>query len=262
MEARGARARTRHALGSSSDRRPFATGLPRSIHAAWLGVVACAALAASACSPYVEGNCVKASEARTLSTTFQGVRVQNGLQATITTGSTQPALVLSGDANLLPYMHAEIVPDPGSVPSNVLRLWVEVPGGSFSICVPPTAVLAAGELSYLGAETDSHVSATGVSTQLLAIEASAKSSVDVAGPGGGRVEVVASDAFVYAGTYPVSLGAQVELSNGARAELHSDGAVSGSVGLGCTLYNTGTGACTAVVPASGSPAPTIACPAP
>jgi hypothetical protein len=224
-------------------------------------VLACA-LAASACTPYVEGNCVSASETRTLSTTFQGVRVEDGVEATVTSGATQPSLVLSGDANLLAYMHAEIVPDPGSVPSNVLRIWMEVPSGTFSTCVPPTAALAAGELSYVGARTDSHVSVSGLATQLLSVEASGKAIVDLAGPGGGRIQVVASDAFVYAGRYPVSLGAQVELTSGARAELHSDGAVSGTVGPGCSLYNSGAGACTAVVPASGTPAPTIACPAP
>lgn len=260
MEARGARAPTRGPVGTPSERCARATGLPRSARSLSLAAVALAAT--SACGAYVEGNCVDASETRTLSAPFQGVRVQDGIQATVASGTAPPSLVVSGDANLLPYLHVEIAPDPGSVPSNVLRLWMEVPSGTFTTCIPPTAVLAAGELSYVRAEGDSHVSASGVATRILSVEASGKSNVEVAGPGGDRIQVVADDASVHARTYPVALGAQVDLTNGARAELHSDGAVNGSVGPGCTLSNFGTGACTAVVPASGTPPPTIACPAP
>ncbi len=258
MEARGARARTRSALGSSSERCAFATGLPRWIRPAW-SALAVAALAASACSPYVEGNCVSGSETRTLATAFEGVRVQNAIHATVTSGAAQPRLVVSGDANLLPYIHDELVRDSGSVPSYVLRVWIEVPSGSFSTCVPPAVAVDTGELRYVGAEGDSDVDASGVATQTLAIDASGKSIVTVSGAGGERIQVTASDARVDAATYPVSLGAEVALTSGARASLHSDGPVTGSVGAACTLQNFGTDACTAVVPDGGA---TIVCPVP
>ncbi len=195
--------------------------------------------------------------------TFEGLRVRDGIEATVTAGAAQPRLVVSGDANLLPYIHAEVEADPGSVPAGILRLWIEVPAGNFSICIPPLAVLEMGELKYVGAEGDSHVNASGVATQLLSVEAYGKSDINVAGPGGGRIQVVASGATVDAATYPVSDGAQVDLSSGARAGLHSGGAVTGTVGAACTLYNFGTDACTAVtVPPGATPPPTIICPVP
>jgi hypothetical protein len=258
MEARGARARTRPALGSSSGRCAFATGLPRSIHLA-RSALAAVAVASSACSPYVEGNCVSGSETRTLETTFEGVRVENGIRATVTAGLAQPRLVVSGDANLLSYIHTQIEADSGSVPSNVLHVWIEVPGGTFSSCVPPTAVLDAGELRYIGADGDSDVDASGVSTRTLSVAATAKSIVTVAGAGGERIQVTASDARVDASTYPVSLGADVTLTSAGRASLDSDGPVTGTVAAGCTLQNFGSDACNAVVPQPGA---TVVCPVP
>jgi hypothetical protein len=217
------------------------------------------ALAASACSPYVEGNCVSGSETRTLSSTFEGIRVQNAMHATVTAGAAQPRLVVSGDANLLPYIHAELERDSGSVPSYLLHLWIEVPSGSFATCVPPTAAVETGELRYVGADGDSDVDASGVATQTLSVDASRKSIVTVAGAGGERIQVSASDARVDAATYPVALGAEVALASGARASLHADGPVTGAVAADCTLQNFGTDACTAVVPQPGA---TIVCPVP
>jgi len=241
-------------------RRASTTPLPRSARPFGFAALAVAA-ALTGCKPYVEGNCVNGSEVRTPTQTFQGLRVESAIQATVNAGAAQPKLVVSGDANLLPYIHAEVVPDPGSVPAGVLRLWIEVPAGNFSICIPPLAVLDTGELSYVGAEGDSHVDLSGLATPLLSVEASGKSAVNVAGAGGGRIQVVASDATVDAAAYPVTAGAQVDLTSGARAELHSDAAVAGTAGAGCTLYNFGKDACTAVV-ASGTPPPTVLCPVP
>jgi hypothetical protein len=221
--------------------------------------VVAGALAASGCRPYVEGNCVSGSETRTLEATFEGVRVENAIHATVTAGVAQPRLVVSGDANLLSYIRTKIEADSGSVPSNVLHLWIEVPGGTFSPCVPPTAVLDAGELRYIGADGDSDVDASGVATRTLSVGATAKSIVTVTGAGGERIQVEVSDARVDASTYPVSLGADVTLTGGGRASLHSDGPVTGTVAAGCTLQNFGSDACVAVVPQSGA---TVVCPVP
>jgi hypothetical protein len=195
----------------------------------------------------------------TVSGAFQGVRVQTALQANVTGGAAQPKLVFSGDTNLLQYVHYALEQDAGSVPATVLRLWIEVPGGDFGICLPPAVALDAGQLSFIGAEGDSHVDASGLTAQTLAIEASERSDVTVAGPGGGRLQVVADHAFVHAASYPVSDGALVTLTSAALAEVHADGPVTGSVGGGSTLANLGTGTCAGVV-ASGTPPPTITCP--
>jgi hypothetical protein len=209
----------------------------------------------------VQGNGVYGEENRTPSTTFTGVHAQGGVQATVTSGAARPKVIVSGDANLVPYIETRVVTEDGD--RQVLHVRVDVPGGSWSSTIPPRVVVDLAELEYAHAAGDSHLSASGVATQHLSIEAHGKSDVLVMGPGGGRIQVVASDAAVDAGAYPVSEGAQVELSSGARAELRSDGPVAGAVRAGCRLENLGSGRCAAVlVPAGETPPPTILCPVP
>lgn len=189
---------------------------------------------------------------------FDGVRVQKGLQANVTAGAAQPKLVVTGDANLIQeYFRYALEEDPGSVPATVLRVWMEVPGGDFGTCIPPAVALDAPQLSFLGAEGDSHVDASGLAVPTLAIQAKERSDVTVAGPGGGRLQVTADRAFVHAASYPVSDGAEVTLTSAALAEVHANGPVTGAVAADCTLTNNGSGTCAADL---GAPGAKITCP--
>jgi len=262
MGADGARARTPSALGGPSPRCPSATPLPRSAHPVGLVALALAALVVAGCDPYVEGNGVYYEENRTPAETFTGVHVQDGIEATVASGSAQQKVLVSGDANIVrDYVKTEIVTDRGSGPVLHVRLATSSP--TLDPTIPLRAVIELAELRSVQADGDSHVSASGVATLLLSIEAYGNSDVLVMGPGGGRIEVVASDAAVDAGSYPVSEGALVDLSSGSRAELHSDGPVAGTVRGGCTLENFGSGLCNGVIVPSGeTPSPTILCPVP
>lgn len=225
-----------------------------------MAAVALAAAALAGCDPYIEGNGVFREEDRTPPTTFQGIHVEDGIEVTVTSGAEQKVTV-SGDSNLLEYLETDVVAEPGLGP--ILRLRIEVPDGSWSSTLPPRAVVQLGELRYVLATGRSHVGASQVATAALAIQASDRSDVLVSGPGGATIDVIASGASVDAGSYPVTDGAEVALSSGARVELRSDGPVTGTVGDGCTLDNLlGTGSCAGVVVPPGDTA-TIQCnPAP
>ncbi|HET8541168.1 MAG TPA: DUF2807 domain-containing protein, partial [Anaeromyxobacter sp.] len=260
VEAGGARARTWSGRGTPRDRCRAATRLPGSARPAWFGALALALLGAAGCTPYVEGNGVYHEEDRTPAETFTGVRIQDGIEATVTSGAAQQKVVVSGDANIVKdYVKTEIVSDQGSGP--VLHVRVASGGGTVDPSLPLRVRVELAELRYVHAGGDSHVKATGVATLLLKTEARGKSSVLVMGAGGGRIEVVASDSSVDAASYPVAEGALVDLSSGARAELHSAGAVAGTVRGGCTLENFGDGLCHGVVVPVGETA-TILCPVP
>ncbi len=258
MEAAGACARTCPAVGSSSDRRPAATGLPRSARSAGLALLALAALAVAGCDPYVEGNGVYLEEDRTPTQTVFGVHVQDGIQATVASAAAQQKVVVSGDANIVKdYVKTEVVADQGSGPVLHVRLASGHP--TLDPALPLRAVIQLAELRSVEADGDSHVSASAVATQLLSLEASGKSSVVVMGAGGARVEVSVADAAVDAGAYPVSEGALVAVSGGGRVEVHSDGPVAGTVATGSTLENFGAGTCAGVTADAGA---TLLCPVP
>ncbi len=256
MEVRGALPRTRAALGSPSGRGARATPVSGSARRAALAALA--ALSFAGCSPYVEGNGVYYEEHRAPNETFYGVHVQDGIQVTVTSGAGQQDVVVSGDANVVKdYVVTEVATDQGSGPVLHVRLAANHP--PIDTTIPIRAVVQLGELRSAEADGNSRVSASGVATFLLSLEASGKSDVVVIGSGGGRVELAVDDASIDAGAYPVSEGALVAVSSGGRAEIHSDGVVAGSVGAGSTLENFGSGACTGV---SADASATVLCPVP
>lgn len=231
--------------------------MPGSARLAGLLALVLGALAAAGCSPYVQGNGVYGEEVRTPAETFTGVQVEDGMEATVVAGAAAQRVVVSGDANLLPYIETAVITDQGSGP--VLHVSIDFHGGSGSPTIPPRVVVSLAELRYLQAADDSHATATGVATPLLTLEAHGKSDLLVSGAGGLRVEVIASESAVDAGSYPVSEGALVDLSAGSRAELQSDGPVAGTVRGGCTLDNLlGAGSCAGVTTPPGETA-TIQC---
>ncbi len=253
MKAGGARHRTRAALWTSSDRRSRATGLSRWARPAGCAALALAAALAAGCHPYVEGNGVYGEEDRTPAQTFTGVEVHDGIEVTVTSGAAQQRVIVSADQNVVQWMTTRVSTDTGSGP--VLHLSIDKAG--WTSTNPPRAVVDLAELRYVNAQDDSHVSASGVATLLLSVQAYQRSDVFVMGSGGGRIEVVADDATVDAGTYPLGEGALVTLTSRSRAEVHSDGPVAGSAAAGSTLENFGSGTCAGVVADAGA---TILCP--
>src|SRR5512139_2125246 len=85
VEAGSARPRTPCCIGSSRERCAGATPLPGSARPAWLALLAAVA-AVAGCKPYVEGNCVYGEENRTVSAAYQGVRIRDGIEATVSWG--------------------------------------------------------------------------------------------------------------------------------------------------------------------------------
>lgn len=229
--------------GRARRRCAAATRVTRSARLAWFGAIGLATVIAG-CEPYVEGNGVYREEDRTPAETFTGVHVEDGITAVVTSGAALQKVVVSGDANIVhDQMRTEVLTDHGSGPVLHVRMRTD----NLSPDIPPRVVVELGELRYVAAwDEKSHVSASGVATLLFWVEAHGKGEVLLSGPGGGRIEVVASDARIEAGYYPVSEGALVDLSSSSRVTLNSDGPVAGTVGAQCTLTNLGSGSCQGV----------------
>jgi hypothetical protein len=235
--------------------------MPRSARPAGFAALALAALAVAGCDPYVQGNGVYVEENRTPSETFTGLQIQDGFEATVTSGAASQRVVVSGDANVVKdYVKTEVITDAGSGP--VLHVRIEMPGGTVEPNLPLRVVVDLAELRYVNATGSSRLTASGVATQQLYVEARDDSDAEIRGSGGERIQVVASSSSrVFSAAYPVSGGALVDLSSAAHAQLHSDGPVAGSVGSDAVLENLGTGICTGVSVPAGETA-TIECPGP
>jgi hypothetical protein len=164
---------------------------------------------------------------------------------------------VSADANVLPYVRTKLENVVLSGP--ILHVWLEPPSGGLTSTNPLRVVVSLAELRYAKAEGDSHLSASGVATQQLSLDASDRSDIFVMGAGGERLEILASNATVDADAYPVTGGALVTLSSASRATLSCAGPVAGTAGGGSTLLNEGAGTCAGVVVPQGETA-TIQCP--
>lgn len=243
MEALPARGPTSRALGFPSARLPGATPVPRSTRllAAALALVA-GALAA--CEPFVQGNGVYREERRDVGP-FTGVHVESGVEATVAAGVTDQSVTVSGDANVVPYIMAEVRTESGL---QVLHVWISK---AFVGAIPPRAVIEVPSLQYAFATQSSRVNGKSLAAASFEVVADQGSNVVLEGavlPAGESIDVrLATGAVLNATAYGVSAGAEVQLSGGSIARLHSDGSVSGTVTGGSLLENLqGAGSCAAV----------------
>lgn len=158
---------------------------------------------------------------------FEGVRVQDGIDAVITVAPGPQTVTLTGDENLLDYnIKAAVEPEAvGSATASVLHVWASP---SIVPVIPPRVVVSRPALSVA--------------------RASAGSAIELSSPPGaatapGPLAVGLDAGTLTARDYPVD-GAAVDLAAGSTAILHSDGPVTGRVSADSHLDNTaGLGPC-------------------
>lgn len=238
------------ALGSSWPAGPRS---PRPVRRIGSRVAALALLAlAAACTPEIQGNGVFREETRGLPH-FVGVASKDPIIVSVTVGPVQSVRV-SGDANVVTELETRVrADDARQLP--VLELEVT---DEFTPVHPLRVDVTVPELQLVVAEDAATVDASGVSSGLLAVEASDGSVVRLAGAGGARLELSLSGgehggARVDAASYPVATAA-VALTGGARAEVRASGAVTGTAAPGCAVVNLGAGSCL-VTDGLGAPVP-------
>jgi hypothetical protein len=201
MKARRPDLPTRSALGSPSLRGAGATPLSRT--ARRLALAACAAIAVTACKPYVQGNGVYLEETRSPLPDFVGVDLESGIDATVTVGPAQ-SVVVSGDANVVKWITTDVHTDTvRGAPLRVLHVFVE---HEYGATIPPRAVIKLPALRY--------------------VRAVAGASVAVSGAGAEALVADVHDATVRAGTYQVNT-ADVDLTGASIIYLRALSAVTG-----------------------------------
>jgi hypothetical protein len=208
-----------------------------------LGTVLAGALAA--CEPYVQGNGVYLEEDRSGGVVpFVGVRVEDGIQATVTDGAAAQTVVVSGDANVVPYIKAEVrTIEVRGAQLAVLHLTLDPPGDDYGVTIPPRAVVRATELGYVAAAEASKVNAFDAATAAMVVDGHGGSEVTLRGPGGESLHATLVAAALDAGSYAVDL-AEVSLAAGSRAELHAQVTVTGEAQGASAVDNLlGTGTC-------------------
>jgi hypothetical protein len=246
-------------LGSPSGRSGGATRSPRYSHAGIPAALA-ALLITVACEPYVEGNGVYREEDRTGSVgTFVGIHAEDGIIATVTSHTAAYRLIASGDSNVLQYIRTEVQQDTVlGVLQPILHVWVDLSAG-YSSTNPSAVVVDAPDLVYALAKHNARVDVTGAETAILTARAESGGNVSVVGPhvidpegdpAGAAIHVFASNGSVDAHRYvttDATQAAYVELSAGARLQLHADGPVLGTATGASTVDNlAGTGSCAGV----------------
>jgi hypothetical protein len=199
-----------------------------------LGVVAAAALAA--CEPYVQGNGVFLEENRAVAP-FEGILVEDAFQATVTDGAAAQDVAVSGDANVVQYMKAEVKTiDVRGSPLAVLHVSIDVPGGDYGVTIPPRVVVRATELRYVAALEAARAEVSDGATGAMVVDAQGGSEVTLRGAGGESLHATLVAASLDAGSYPVDL-AEVSLAAGSRAKLNADETVTGSAQGASTVDN-------------------------
>lgn len=209
-----------------------------------LAAAAVLAGALAGCEPYVQGNGVYHQEQRPIGA-FTGVHVGSGIEATVTAGAPSGSVTVSGDANVVPYIEAQVRTEAGR---EVLFLQVS---RVFSGTIPPRAVIETPALEYAFATEGAKVTAKRVAGAAFEVVADRGSNVVLEGagnPAGESIDVrLGTGALLNASAY-VSGGATVQLSGGSIARLHSDGAVNGTVTGGSLVENVlGAGSCAGIM---------------
>ena len=199
-----------------------------------------------ACDPYVKGNGVLREETRQVGA-FEGLRVEDGIQADVTAGIETQRVAVSGDENLLEHVQTSVRTDAAH--GQVLEVRTTL--SSFDSTHPIRVVVSVPVLRFLAATDACYATIAGAAAETMSIDAADGADVRLAGPGGVQLSARLTGgqrggAHLDARDYDVE-DATVELSGGARAELHVDERVSGTVsGAGSALENLGAGACEVV----------------
>lgn len=204
-------------------------------------------LALTACYAQVEGNGQPATEQRTVGA-FDEVEVGVGIEAAVTANAAAQALSLSGDSNLLQYIQTVV---EGTALKVRLRDVDRI-----EPIIPLRLTVQARTLHRLKASEASILEVSGAGSGApgfsFEVEASGRSNVHLAGPGGQLLQVnLSGGAGLDAKGYPVA-EANVLVSSGAQLELDATGDPVGGASDRGSVVITGGGTCAALVLAGGA----------
>lgn len=208
-----------------------------------------------ACDPYVKGNGVLREESRSVAA-FEGLRVEDGINAEVTAGAASQRVVVSGDENLLQHVQTTVRTDPFHGPVLEVRSSLS----DFESTHPLRVVVSVPVFRFIAATDACYAAVTGVATEVMAVEADDGADLVLSGAGGDQLTLrlaggKGGGAFLDARGYPAGV-ATVELVGGARAELRVEDRVSGTVSGPSTLENVGGGTCELTA----TPDATVTCP--
>jgi hypothetical protein len=203
-------------------------------------------LALAACHGDVQGNGVPGTEQRGVGP-FDEVEVRVGIEAAVTAGATAQALALTGDSNLLEFVETV-------VEGTTLKVRL---GRPIDPIVPLRLTVQATALHRVKATEASILEIAGAGSGeagfSFEVEASGRSNVHLAGPGGHRLQVnLSGGAGLDASGYPVA-EANLLLTGGAQLLIHASGDPVGSASdHGSVVEVSGGGTCAALVLAGGA----------
>jgi hypothetical protein len=204
-------------------------------------------LTISGCESYVHGNGVFGVETRTVPA-FDGVAIglQGGIAATVTAGSTDRAVTISGDQNVLQYIDTRVV-------DGVLE--TELSGiDRFDSIHQVQLVVKAPTLVHAQAWAGASIDVTAIDATSFTVSAAEGSAVTIAaaaGVVGTSLALSASGSSTVDATGYPALAATASLSGGSVADVWVTGAVVGSVTGNSALTVHGGGSCS-LTPAAGS----------
>jgi hypothetical protein len=206
-----------------------------------LGLLATLALAA--CHAQVEGNGQAGTELRKVGP-FDEIEVGVGIEAAVTANAAVQSLVVSGDSNLLQYIQTLV---------EGTALKVRLHGvDRIDPLIPLRLTAQATALHRLKATEASILEVSGAGSAApgfsFEVEASGRSNVHLAGPGGHRLQVnLSGGAGLDATSYPVA-EANLLVSGGSLLRLQTTGDPVGSVSDdGTSVVITGGGTCAALL---------------
>ncbi len=210
-----------------------------------------AALALAACEPYIQGNGVYHEEDRTAALgPFAGIRVEEGIAASVASGAADRSVRVSGDANVVRYVRTEVRQETvRGAAVDVLRVWVDAPSGGYSSTYPLRATVRSPEIRFGAAEGDgARIDLQGAAAAELVLEARREGEILVRGPGGPAVHATLADARVDAGGYPTQT-AEILLTGASRLELDASVSVTGDAWGTSEVDNMlgGAGTCAVVL---------------
>jgi hypothetical protein len=193
----------------------------------------------SGCDSFVHGNGVFGVETRTVPA-FDGVAIglKGGIAATVTAGSTDRAVTISGDQNVLQYIETRVV-------DGVLKAELSGTDG-FDSVHQVQLVVKAQTLVLAQAWAGASIDVTAIDATSFTVSAAEGSAVTIAGGAGvvgtNLILSASGTSTVDATGYP-ALSATVTLAGGSPAAVQVTGAVVGSITEGSTLTIHGGGSC-------------------
>jgi hypothetical protein len=203
-----------------------------------LALASTLALTLPACHGDVQGNGLPGSEQRNVGA-FDQLEVGVGIEATVVTGAASQVVTLSGDSNLLEFI--ETVVEAGALKVRLHHTDRIDPIVPLRLTVQATALhrVRAYEASIL----EISGAGSGAAGFSFEVEASARSNVHLAGPGGHQLLVnLSGGAGLDASGYPVA-EANLLVSGGSQLRLQAAGDPVGSASAGSSVVITGGGSC-------------------